>query len=95
MGVKSKKPQEEQPSEGIVIPPYSPVNDDPNLSKMSPAPQQNYHLKSAPHRDSPVLLLRSVDEITREFWSFSSKPREDSYVLQALYYLSLIFRFRT
>lgn len=93
--MKSTKSQVEEPSEGIVVPPYSPVNDDPNLSKMTPAPQQNYHLKSAPRSDSPVLLLRSVDEITQEFWSFSSKPREDSYVLQALYYLSLIFSFRT
>ncbi|XP_050306668.1 optic atrophy 3 protein homolog [Anthonomus grandis grandis] len=75
-------------------PPYSPVNNDPNLSKINKSPEI-YQLVSSNQESSPILLLRSVDEVTREFWNYPlGRNREESYVIQALYYLSEIFRFK-
>lgn len=74
-------------------PPYSPVHDDPNL-RQTANPGEIYQLSTIkyPENSSSVLLLRAVDEIGREFWNYPTMNREESHVLQGLYYLKYIFR---
>ncbi|XP_066249112.1 optic atrophy 3 protein homolog [Euwallacea similis] len=92
LGIKSEKlPETPPPSESISVPSYSPVNDDPNLSNK--VTSEVYQLRAGNEASSSILLLRSVDDIARELWSYPSRPREESYVLKALYYLSQILRF--
>ncbi|CAG9764839.1 unnamed protein product [Ceutorhynchus assimilis] len=93
LGSKSKKQPIEEPSNEP--PPYSPVNDDPNFNKMNEAPEIYQLSTSIKEQPSSILLLRSVDEIAREFWNYPTKTREDSLILQALFHLSQLFRFRT
>ncbi|KAL1500994.1 hypothetical protein ABEB36_006401 [Hypothenemus hampei] len=95
LGLKHKRSQtKEVPSEPISIPSYSPVNDDPKLSNKMQKINEIYQLKNTTS-SSHILLLRSVDDILGEFWTQPHRTREDSYVLQALYYLSQILRFRS
>ncbi|ENN77482.1 putative OPA3-like protein CG13603 [Dendroctonus ponderosae] len=96
LGLRRKKsPADEQQEVDSKIPPYSPVNDDPNLSKMTKAPEVYQMNNSKQQGTSSVLLLRTLDDIVREFWNYPTKSNEPSYLLQALFYLSQIFKFRS
>jgi len=92
VGIKREKQHE--PVTSSESPPYSPVHDDPNLSKMQKAPKI-YQFSAMKHSEkSSPFLLNIVDELSKEFWNSPPKNREDSVVVRGLYHLSQIFRFK-
>lgn len=95
LGLRHQKSVVDEQDVESKIPPYSPVNEDPNLSKMTKAPEV-YQMTTLTQQDtSSMLLLRTVDDLIQEFWNYPTKSSEPSYVLQALFYLSQIFKFRS
>ncbi|KAF7280932.1 hypothetical protein GWI33_005396 [Rhynchophorus ferrugineus] len=88
-----KKLKDEIPEISNEPPPYSPVNDDPNL-KAPDKPVELYQLSMTKYQNQPILLLRAVDDILRDFWSSPINKDEHSYLSQALCYLNELFRTR-
>lgn len=92
-GIKPKTPTKPEPPKES--PSITPVNNNIDQIVNDGNPSELYQLSANRYSEnlSPILLLKAVDEIGQEFWNYPTQNREDSYVLQGLYYLSQIFKF--